>query len=79
MVPAMMLAFVFPQLGTCLMASVVAAVLSLVAVLLYSVDLFRNPEVPCVKLLYDTCDDHYYATVSTHSIEQWLDQNHFYN
>lgn len=64
LVPVTTLAFVFPQLGTCVMASVVAAVLSLVAVLLYSVDLFRNPEVPCVKL-HNACDDHYYATVST--------------
>ncbi|TWW59403.1 hypothetical protein D4764_06G0009330 [Takifugu flavidus] len=48
-------------LGTCLMTSLVSAVLSVVAVVLYSVDLIRNPEVPCVKLPYDACDDQYYA------------------
>lgn len=47
------------------MTSVVSAVLSVVAVVLYSVDLIRNPEVPCVKLPYDSCDDQYYAIVST--------------
>lgn len=64
----MMMVFVFLQLGTCLMTSVVSAVLSVVAVVLYSVDLIRNPEVPCVKLPYDSCDDQYYAIVSTHFI-----------
>lgn len=61
----MMMMFVFLQLGTCLMTSVVSAVLSVVAVVLYSVDLIRNPEVACVKLPYDSCDDQYYAIVST--------------
>lgn len=64
----MMKAFVFLQLGACLMTSVVSAVLSLVAVAMYSVDLVRNPEVACVKDLYDHCDDQYYAIVSTHFI-----------
>lgn len=46
------------------MFSVVSTVLSVVAVIIYSVDLNRNPEVPCVKTAYGTCSDHHYVTVS---------------
>lgn len=53
------------QLGICLLASVASAVFAVIAVVLYSVDLFRHPEETCVRLPYENCDDHYYATVST--------------
>lgn len=64
LVPLPMMLPVLLKMGICLLASVASAVLSVVAVVLYSVDLFRNPEEECVKLPYDNCD-HHYATVST--------------
>lgn len=54
---------VFLQLGICLVASVVSAVLSVIAVVLYSVDIEWNHRDQCDKL---PCDDRYqqHATVS---------------
>uniref|UniRef100_A0A3Q3WN64 Transmembrane protein 176 n=1 Tax=Mola mola TaxID=94237 RepID=A0A3Q3WN64_MOLML len=54
--------FVFPQLSLCLMISVVAAVLSIVAAIIYSVDMYRNHGEPCEKTL-NNCSDQYYAIV----------------
>ncbi len=54
---------VFFQLRVCLMVSVVSTVLSVVAVIIYSVDIDKNPEVPCVKMMHDNCNEKHYATV----------------
>lgn len=52
------------KLGLSLMFSLVSIVLSVVAVIIYSVDLNRNPEVPCTKTMYGSCSDQHYVTVS---------------
>ncbi|XP_058496823.1 transmembrane protein 176 [Solea solea] len=48
-------------LQTCLAASALSIVLSLVAVIIYSVDMQKNPVVPC-RLIEDHCQDLFYAT-----------------
>lgn len=45
------------------MVSVVSTVLSVVAVIIYSVDMDKNPEAPCVKNLHGSCNEKHYATV----------------
>ncbi|XP_054634318.1 transmembrane protein 176 [Dunckerocampus dactyliophorus] len=42
--------------------NVVSMVLSVVAVIIYSVDMDKNPEAPCVKSSAETCDEKFYAT-----------------
>ncbi|KAF0037963.1 hypothetical protein F2P81_010837 [Scophthalmus maximus] len=49
------------QLHLCLMVSVVSTVLSVVAVIIYSIDMDKNPEVPCVKTVQDSCSEKHYA------------------
>ncbi|XP_023153024.1 uncharacterized protein LOC129348797 [Amphiprion ocellaris] len=49
-------------LQLCLMVTVVSVVLSVVAVIIYSVDMDKHPEVPCVKTIHDGCNDEHYAT-----------------
>ncbi|XP_008292497.1 transmembrane protein 176 [Stegastes partitus] len=49
-------------LQVCLMVTVVSVVLSVVAVIIYSVDMEKHPEVPCVKTIHDSCNDRHYAT-----------------
>ncbi|XP_070684404.1 transmembrane protein 176 [Pempheris klunzingeri] len=49
-------------LQVCLIVTVVSTVLSVVAVIIYSVDIDKNPELPCVKTLHDNCSEKYYAT-----------------
>lgn len=45
------------------MVSVVSTVLSVVAVIIYSVDMDKNPEVLCLETLHDNCNVKHYATV----------------
>lgn len=49
-------------LQMCLMVSMVSTVLSVVAVIIYSVDIDRNPDTPCNKSIDETCDERHYAT-----------------
>ncbi|KAM9363211.1 transmembrane protein 176 [Symphorus nematophorus] len=49
-------------LQVCLVVSMVSTVLSVVAVIIYSVDIDKNPETACTKSVGDTCDDKHYAT-----------------
>lgn len=53
------------------MVSVATTVLSVVAVIIYSVDINKNPEEICIKSPHARCNDKYYAVVgimSCHSI-----------
>lgn len=47
----------------CLIVSVVSTGLSVIAVIIYSVDMDKNPEVPCIKTMYDQCNEDHYASV----------------
>lgn len=52
------------QLQLCLMISMVSVMLSVVAVIIYSVDMNKNPEEPCMKTTeYNRCDEKHYETV----------------
>ncbi|KAM8772784.1 transmembrane protein 176 isoform 2-T2 [Acanthopagrus schlegelii] len=52
-------------LWVCLIVSVVSTGLSVIAVIIYSVDMDKNPEAPCIKMVYDQCnEDHYASRVS---------------
>lgn len=53
----------FFQLWVCLIVSMVSTVLSVVALIIYSVDMHKNPDVPCIKTEHDTCPEIHYATV----------------
>lgn len=54
---------VFFQLWVCLIVSVVSTGLSVIAVIIYSVDMDKNPEAPCIKMVYDQCNEDHYASV----------------
>ncbi|XP_078122999.1 transmembrane protein 176 isoform X2 [Sander vitreus] len=58
--------------SVCLLASLVSTVLSVVAVIIYSVDIDRNPEVLCVKTQYDSCNEEHYATRLSRGIKSAL-------
>ncbi|KAI3353229.1 hypothetical protein L3Q82_019264 [Scortum barcoo] len=49
-------------LWVCLIVSLVATVLSVVAVIIYSVDIDRNPEIPCIKMQHGSCNEKHYVT-----------------
>lgn len=58
----------FPlQLHACLIVNLVSTVLSVISVIIYSVDIERNPETPCIPQSYENCDDKHYATVRNQS------------
>ncbi|GAA6233769.1 protein FAM189B-like [Lates japonicus] len=59
-------------LQVCLMVSVASTVLSVVAVIIYSVDMEKNPEVPCVKTLHGNCNDKHYATRLSRGVKSSL-------
>lgn len=65
----------FCQLGICLISSVATIAISLVAGVIYIVDLDRNLVAPCGKTMYSTCTDQHYVTVgvsrSALSDETW--------
>ncbi|XP_077381795.1 transmembrane protein 176 isoform X2 [Festucalex cinctus] len=46
-----------------LVVNVVSTVLSVIAVVIYSVDMDKHPEASCVKNLDGSCDMNFYATV----------------
>jgi len=50
------------------MASSASMLLAVVAVIIYSVDMNRNPESPCVETSYVGCGEEHYATVGTRFI-----------
>uniref|UniRef100_A0A4W6E1J5 Transmembrane protein 176 n=1 Tax=Lates calcarifer TaxID=8187 RepID=A0A4W6E1J5_LATCA len=66
-------------LQVCLMVSVASTVLSVVAVIIYSVDMEKNPEVPCVKTIHGNCNDKHYATVGVTTLSYKLQQLHAQN
>ncbi|XP_059190689.1 transmembrane protein 176 isoform X1 [Centropristis striata] len=49
-------------LQVCLIASIVSAVLSVVALIIYSIDIDKHPGVPCSKTVHGNCFHKYYAT-----------------
>ncbi|KAM8842812.1 transmembrane protein 176 isoform 2-T2 [Synchiropus picturatus] len=59
-------------LQVCLLVSVAATVLSVVAVIIYSVDMSRNPEVPCVRSTRRYCNDHHYASRLSRGVKSTL-------
>ncbi|XP_032381883.1 transmembrane protein 176 isoform X1 [Etheostoma spectabile] len=59
-------------LQVCLLASLGSTVLSVVAVIIYSVDIDRIPEVPCVNMHRNGCDVEYYATELSRGIKSAL-------
>lgn len=60
------------NLYACLVASVVSTVLSVMAVIIYSVDLERNKETPCIKQTYDNCDDLHYTSKLSKGVKSAL-------
>ncbi|XP_054460418.1 transmembrane protein 176 [Anoplopoma fimbria] len=59
-------------LRVCLIASGVSTVLSVVAVIIYSVDMSRNPGSPCVVTSYGPCDEEHYATMLSRGLKSSL-------
>ncbi|XP_053186495.1 transmembrane protein 176 [Scomber japonicus] len=59
-------------LQTCLIVSVVSTVLSVVAVIIYSVDMDKNPEEPCVKMTHGSCNEKHYATKVSRGVKSSL-------
>uniref|UniRef100_UPI0037E6FAF5 transmembrane protein 176 isoform X2 n=1 Tax=Semicossyphus pulcher TaxID=241346 RepID=UPI0037E6FAF5 len=59
-------------LRVCLLVSVVSTVLSVVAVIIYSVDMDKNPDVPCIKKLHMDCSEKYYATKLSRGVKSSL-------
>ncbi|TDH16590.1 hypothetical protein EPR50_G00021230 [Perca flavescens] len=59
-------------LQVCLLASFVSTVLSVVAVIIYSVDIDRNPEVLCVETQDESCNEKQYATRLSRGIKSAL-------
>ncbi|XP_072239787.1 transmembrane protein 176 isoform X2 [Leuresthes tenuis] len=52
-------------LQVCFVVSMASGVLSVVAVIIYSVDMDKNPEVTCIKMMHGNCDNKHYATPLT--------------
>ncbi|XP_023253028.1 membrane-spanning 4-domains subfamily A member 12 [Seriola lalandi dorsalis] len=59
-------------LQVCLMVSVVSTVLSMVAVIIYSVDMDKHPEAPCIKSPHGSCSAKYYATRLSRGVKSCL-------
>ncbi|XP_038589388.1 membrane-spanning 4-domains subfamily A member 12-like [Micropterus salmoides] len=59
-------------LQVCLMVSIVSTMLSVVAVIIYSVDMDMNPEVACVKSLHGNCSETHYATRLSRGVKSSL-------
>ncbi|XP_041640925.1 transmembrane protein 176 [Cheilinus undulatus] len=60
------------MLRVCLLVSMASVVLSLVAISIYSVDMDRNPEVPCIKRKHSSCSPKYYATKISRGVKSSL-------
>lgn len=59
-------------LQVCLMASGVSIVLSVVAVIIYSVDINRNLELPCINMSRGNCNEEHYATTLSRGLKSTL-------
>ncbi|XP_044202681.1 transmembrane protein 176 [Thunnus albacares] len=59
-------------LRVCLMVSMVSTVLSIAAVIIYSVDMDKNPEAPCVKMMHGSCNEKHYATKVSRGVKSSL-------
>lgn len=59
-------------LRICQLASMASVVLSLVAISIYSVDMDRNPQAPCMKTQYGSCSPKYYATKISRGVKASL-------
>ncbi|XP_061736879.1 transmembrane protein 176 [Nerophis ophidion] len=55
-----------------MMVNVVSVVLSIVAVIIYSVDLDKNPEFPCVRSKQHVCSERFYATRLSRGLKSFL-------
>ncbi|XP_056265410.1 transmembrane protein 176 [Pseudoliparis swirei] len=55
-----------------LMASSASMLLAVVAVIIYSVDMNRNPESPCVETSYVGCGEEHYATMLSRGVKSSL-------
>lgn len=62
----------FKTLQACLMASLVSTVLSVVAVIIYSVDLDGHPELSCVKSQPGSCTSKHYTTRLSRGVKSTL-------
>ncbi|XP_020788659.1 transmembrane protein 176 [Boleophthalmus pectinirostris] len=60
------------NLYACIATSVVSTALSIMAIIIYSVDIERNPETPCLKEKYDGCDDLHYVTKLSKGVKSAL-------
>ncbi|XP_029000074.1 transmembrane protein 176 [Betta splendens] len=61
----------FRNLQVCLLVTVVSLVLSVVAIIIYSVDIERNPEVDCSMDLH-SCNEKYYAVKMSRGLKSSL-------
>lgn len=59
-------------LHACLIVNLVSTVLSVISVIIYSVDIQRNPETPCIPQSYENCDDKHYATKLSKGVKSAL-------
>lgn len=60
-------------LQLCLMISMVSVMLSVMAVIIYSVDMNKNPEEPCTKTTeYKSCDRKHYETRLSRGVKSSL-------
>ncbi|XP_068447979.1 transmembrane protein 176 [Clinocottus analis] len=55
-----------------MVASGASTLLALVAVIIYSVDINRNPELPCVKTSHGLCNDDHYSTMLSRGLKSSL-------
>ncbi|XP_061844332.1 transmembrane protein 176 [Nerophis lumbriciformis] len=56
-----------------MMVNVVSVVLSIVAVIIYSVDLDKNPEFPCERSIHhNVCSERFYATRLSRGLKSFL-------
>ncbi|KAJ0033541.1 hypothetical protein NQD34_000648 [Periophthalmus magnuspinnatus] len=60
------------HLYACLVTSVITTVIAIMAIIVYSVDIERNPATPCIKQMYDNCDDKHYATKLSKGVKSAL-------
>ncbi|KAM6939583.1 transmembrane protein 176 [Xenentodon cancila] len=56
----------------CLVVTIVSAVLSVVAIIIYSVDIHMNPETSCIKTEHDSCDAKHYTLKMSKEIKSTL-------
>nr|XP_057940468.1 transmembrane protein 176 [Doryrhamphus excisus] len=54
------------------MVNIVSMVLSVVAVIIYSVDMDKHPEASCVKNQHGTCSEQFYATTLARGLKSSL-------